>query len=57
MLANNAYVFPGDTQNIDVRSFHVLFDYSDTIQNLAHRSMSALLMKVCQKQQLNGKYF
>ena len=29
MLENNAYVFPGDTQNIDVQALPVIFDYSD----------------------------
>ncbi len=29
MLENNAYVFPGDTQNIDVQYFSVTLDDSD----------------------------
>ncbi len=29
MLENNAYVFPGDTQNIDGQYFSVFCSYSD----------------------------
>jgi hypothetical protein len=29
MLENNAYVFPGDTQNIDVQTFPVILENSD----------------------------